>query len=426
MDFSLLKQKNFLLLMLGKLASLLGTKIQSFALSLYVLNNTESTALFAMILVFSMLPHIVLGPFVGVLADWYDRKKIIVRLDLVSGVISLIYAILFFSLNYLDIWMIILFVVLQSLISLLFNPTINAVLPSVVKEKELVDAKSIDSVISDGAKLAGPAIAALILTFSNIGFVLIINSISFILSAISEMFITLPSNKNKLKKFSFNEYKENFVEGLSLITGNKIIKKLVLIVCIVNFVLVPIFTVGMPHVLKKILEVSDFSFGIYETIFVLPLIVAPFFVKKFTGANLLKSLINIYLMSGVLISVISLTVYLNSNTLIGDNIHFLVLLLLTFVIGFIVTIGNILHSSYFYSVVPNEALGRVGSVFFTVAASSVPLGQALLGLALDYMNASLGILIMASLCIFTMIYFKISFKGLEDQVEESNSSLKVT
>ncbi|HBA05094.1 MAG TPA: MFS transporter, partial [Clostridium sp.] len=61
MNFKLLKQKNFLLLMLGKLVSLVGSEMQGFALSLYVLKITGSAAKFASVLAITLVPKIIIG-----------------------------------------------------------------------------------------------------------------------------------------------------------------------------------------------------------------------------------------------------------------------------------------------------------------------------------------------------------------------------
>lgn len=82
MNLHLLRNRNFILSIFGQLVSLIGTRMQSFALSLYVLKITGSASKFAAILSMTFIPELILGPIAGVLADWFDRKKLIVCLDL--------------------------------------------------------------------------------------------------------------------------------------------------------------------------------------------------------------------------------------------------------------------------------------------------------------------------------------------------------
>ena len=77
--------RNFTLLILGQVSSLVGNYTLKFALSMYVLEQTGSAAVFAGLLAAALLPTIFLSPLGGVLADRADRRKVMVALDLLSG-----------------------------------------------------------------------------------------------------------------------------------------------------------------------------------------------------------------------------------------------------------------------------------------------------------------------------------------------------
>lgn len=74
MQYGILKDKNFLLLMFGKITSLVGSSMQNFALSLFVLATTGSATKFASILAVSIIPQLIIGPFAGVFVDWFYRS----------------------------------------------------------------------------------------------------------------------------------------------------------------------------------------------------------------------------------------------------------------------------------------------------------------------------------------------------------------
>ena len=86
MNLSVLKNKNYVLVVLGRFVSEFGTYLQSFALSLFVLEKTGSPSLFASVIAISVLPRIILMPFTGVLSDRFSRKKMIVLMDILSGI----------------------------------------------------------------------------------------------------------------------------------------------------------------------------------------------------------------------------------------------------------------------------------------------------------------------------------------------------
>lgn len=87
-----LLNRNFTLLILGQVSSLLGNLTLRFALSMYVLEQTGSASLFAGLLAASMLPTILLSPFGGILADRADRRAVMVGLDSLSGLAVLLAA----------------------------------------------------------------------------------------------------------------------------------------------------------------------------------------------------------------------------------------------------------------------------------------------------------------------------------------------
>lgn len=76
--------RNFTLLLLGQIFSLLGNGALRFALSMYVLEKTGSAAVFGTLLAVSMIPTILLMPFGGVLADRVSRQKVMVGQDCAS------------------------------------------------------------------------------------------------------------------------------------------------------------------------------------------------------------------------------------------------------------------------------------------------------------------------------------------------------
>ena len=87
-----MKNKNFIIIVIGQIISLFGNAIQRFSMSLYLLEFTGSTAAFARILAISTIPYIIFAPIAGRLSDNINRKEIMVYLDLICSVVIGIYA----------------------------------------------------------------------------------------------------------------------------------------------------------------------------------------------------------------------------------------------------------------------------------------------------------------------------------------------
>ena len=86
------QKRNFLLYSAGRLVSLIGTGVQMIALPLYILDLTGSGTLMGTFALLSMLPGLIFSPIAGVLGDRMNRKKIMVNMDYLRGIIILFMA----------------------------------------------------------------------------------------------------------------------------------------------------------------------------------------------------------------------------------------------------------------------------------------------------------------------------------------------
>jgi MFS family permease len=422
MNFKLLKQKDFLLLMLGKLVSLIGSEMQGFALSLYVLKITGSATKFASVLSITLIPKLILGPIAGVIIDWIDRKKVIVYLDMLSGIIIGIYAVLYIVNGELSLGGIYVLAVLLSFISLIFQPAINTVLPSIVEKEELAGANGINSLVMSIGNLIAPAVAGFIFGIYGMSVVLIVNSISFILSSISEMFINIPKVNNKPEKINVNTFVYDFSQGIKFIKDKKIIATIITLACIVNFACPPITSIGLAFISKQILKVTDYQYGILECFFVASMIIAPFMInkvsKKFTIGKIFFLDIFITAILVAVMAIIPSTFYLN---LFSSNlIPYISLIVIIFMIGLILSIGNIALGTMFQQEVPLEIMGRVGAVMTSVSMAALPLGQMLFGVLFDKIEAWVCILITSSIFLIVSLTFKKSLCADDELIVDNN------
>ena len=207
MKSNLIKNVHFRRLIFGKLVSMLGSNIMQFALSLYVLSQTGSAALFASMLSISIIPRLLLSPFAGVVSDRFSRKTLIVSLDIMSGLVMFVAGLFWISqgqaLSILSIYIII---IALEMIEIFFHSAMSAVLPSIVKREELLQANSYQTVVLNIGQLLAPVIAALLYTHTDMLWILWINAGCFILSSLSEMTIAIPKTQKSAEKLSFKVF----------------------------------------------------------------------------------------------------------------------------------------------------------------------------------------------------------------------------
>ncbi|MHB8129637.1 MAG: MFS transporter, partial [Mobilitalea sp.] len=128
---------NIILFSAGKLVSLLGTYLYSFALSLYILKVTGSGTSFAFSILIGTLPRILLSPVAGSLTDRINKKKMIVVLDFLSGavVLTLLVSCILYGIKVPFIY---LSTFILAVISTFFNTCFSAAIPRLVSDRKLI------------------------------------------------------------------------------------------------------------------------------------------------------------------------------------------------------------------------------------------------------------------------------------------------
>ncbi len=419
MKFKILKEKNFSLLMFGKITSLIGSNMQSFALSLFVLATTGSATKFASILAVSLIPQLILGPFAGVIVDRFYRKNILIVLDLISGVVVSIFAIIYFVTGEMTLTNIYILVIILSLISTIDSPALQTIIPTITKREDLVEANALNSLIMSIGSVISPAIAAV--TYGELGLkgVFIINSITFFLSALSEVFLVIPRNARKTEKLSLNSFIGEFNEGIRFIVKRKDIINIVTLAIILNFAFGS-FTVGSTYISKMILKVSDFQYGMVESFGVVGMIVATFFIgwlskKNSIGKNLYSSL----LLSSVVLSGYAIVAFKPFVQIENSIIYlYLLMLLITFVMCLYVGLANTFLSINFQYIVPLEFMGRVSTVMGTGCMIAMPISNIIYGYLFDKISVSNIFIISSAIMVIAMLLYKKSLLSINVNEDE--------
>lgn len=404
MKTHIIRNVHFRRLIIGKLMSLLGSNIMQFALSLYVLNTTGSATLFASMLSISIIPRLLLTPFAGVVSDRFNRKQLIVGLDILSGLVMFFSGIYWVlnegSLSILSIYIII---VVLEMIEIFFHAAMAAVLPSIVPKVQYLEANSFQTVVLNIGQLLAPIIGALLYTYTDMLWILWVNGASFIVSAISELFILMPKHQKRVEKMSLSVFYHDTMESLQLIKKEKSISSMISLATLINFCIGPLFSVGLIYIIKSILKVSDFEFGFYQMAISLSMIITPIFaikiIKKYPISTVFYRSFMALSMIILLLAFILSPFLLNA---IGDtNIIFYAILILSFLTGALVSIANLANATIFQKVVPLSMMGRTSAVLMLLVTIFVPIGQMIFGVLYDIMDPSIvifsaGILLMLS------------------------------
>lgn len=401
MNYSLLREKNFSILVMSGFISLIGTEMLNFSLSLYVLQTTHSATLFSTVLAISIIPVLALGPFGGVIIDWIDQKKIIVLLDFCSGTVVLFFTLYFLKNNYLSITNIYIFTILLSIISSVYTPTIGTIIPLIIKEDNLIDANSLNRLFKNFAIFFSPILAGIIFGFYGLLIVLFIDCISFYLSGISEVFISISKSKTK-NIINFKSFFSNFYMGLKFIGNNNILKITLIIGIIINFLYDPIINIGFIYICNTSLKLSDFYIGLLNSIIAISMIVSPFLCKRILNKfSLIKIMLLDLFVIALCLSILGVILNIYSNDF--PLISYISLIIVGFITVLISSVISIALTTTIQNATNKELLGRINSLFSTVLISITPIGQILFGFLFNYLPDYLCILIASSILLIMTI-----------------------
>ena len=391
MRWDILKRKNVALLVAGSLVSYMGTLLQNFALSLYVLKLTGSGAQFASVLTVAMLPRIILGPFMGVFADRFDRKKTIVGLDFLSGCIVALGAVSYALTGELSMGMIYFMQLALTVISVLFEPTITSVMPSLIEKSELIEVNSVKSVLRTLTEFTAPILGGLLIGFTNIGVIMVINALSFIGSAISEAFIDIPKRAPHKEALNVKTFFKDFAEGFQFAKHDRVIMAIIFAGIILNFSLGGLFEVGFAYVLKEVLQVTDSAFGIFMSVVLLGMLIAPFamsgvFKKIETTTFMALS----FSLAGIITGLMGVIIFAaTQNAFSSWLLPYGLLAVLAIIMIIFIGACNIVIGTMMQQKVPIEMMGRVSAMLGALITAAMPFGQMLVGVGLDYLNPGL-------------------------------------
>lgn len=423
MNIKLLKNKGFVLLMGGQCISAIGSGMQSFALSLYVLSITGSGGKFASVLAVSVIPKLILGPISGVFIDRLDRKKIIVCLDILSGFVSLVFYILSIT-SGIKLIYIYIGVIMLSIISSIYNPAINSVLPSIMKKEELVDANALSSIIMSTASIFSPMLAGALYGMLGLPIILLLNTVSFFCSSIMEFFVKLPKLVRGDMKFTFAVFKKDFGEGVTYIVKHKLLRKILICAFVINFTLNPMMSIGYVYLAKMVLKVNDVQIGIQQTIFVAATLIGPLIASRVLKKMELSKIfyMGLYLVGGLMAFAAISTSKLFTGLFSGITIPFTLLVVTGVLAVAAIGIINISITTMKQKETPMELYGRVNSVQTMAAMSAVPLGQMLFGSLLDRTPSYITILLTSFSILITAFLFWFSLVSEEKHAKEGKAT----
>jgi MFS family permease len=244
-----LRHRNYRLFFTGQLISLIGTWMDTVAEAWLVYRLSHSALLLGVAAFASQIPVFLLAPLGGVLADRYDRRKILLWTQALSGVQAMILAILTLT-HHITIWEVIVLAAGLGLVNAVDMPARQAFVVGLVERGDLMNAIALNSSMFNGARVVGPAVAGLVVAAVGEGWCFFANAVSYIavITGLALM-TTRESVRRKHEKSAVHEIKE----GFRFVLHERPVRALLLLLGVVSLfgmsysVLMPIFADSVLH-----------------------------------------------------------------------------------------------------------------------------------------------------------------------------------
>lgn len=372
--------KDFNLMVIGQIISILGSALLRFALSLYVLDITGRADLFAVLFAISSIP-ILLAPLGGAIADRFNRRNLMVIFDFTSSIIVFVFFVVL-AMGNSSILLIGVVMVLLSLVSAMYAPTVMASIPVLVEEEKLEQANGIVNGIQALSNVAAPVLGGILYGMIGLKVLVIVSGLFFFLSAILEMFIQIPFMQREQNGHIISTLVNDLKEGFSYVVKQSFIFKCMILAALLNLLLTPLFVVGVPIILRVTLQSSDTLYGVgmglIDFATILGALSMGYFAKKMGINNLyfwifLTALLIVPMALSVTPIMLNIGYYPSYTFFVGSAL--LIAMIMTIISIYVITVVQ--------KETPNENLGKVMAIIIAVSQCMAPIGQILYGLLFE-------------------------------------------
>ncbi|PPT08495.1 Major facilitator superfamily MFS_1 [Geitlerinema sp. FC II] len=227
--------RTFFLIWFGQLISLIGSQITSFALGIWVYQNTGSVTQFALISFFAILPGLIISPLAGAFVDRLDRRWVMIVSDSVAGFSTFSIALLVIT-GQLQVWHIYLATTINSISSTFQWPAYMSTTTLLVSKKDLGRANGMTQFSEASARLFSPISGGILLILIQLKGVLFLDLLTFLFALVILLIVDFPKPKlTMLGKLSKGSLLEESIYGWSYILARPGLMGLLIFFTISNF-----------------------------------------------------------------------------------------------------------------------------------------------------------------------------------------------
>jgi MFS family permease len=386
-----LRYPNYRLFFGGQIVSLIGTWMTTTATSWLVYRLTGSAKMLGLVGFAGQLPSVLLTPIAGILVDRWNRHRMLMATQTLSMIQSCALAALVFS-GRMTIPALITLCVLQGLINAFDMPCRQAFVISLIENKEdLSNAIALNSSMFNLARIAGPAVAGVVIAASGEGWCFLADGLSFlaVLLALAAMRVAAQPVRPSRKSGARGDFKE----GWRYVMDTVPIRTILLLLALVSLLVVP-YAVLIPIFAGKVLGGGPHTLGLLMTASGAgALLAALWLASQRTVAKLGRAMLGAAVVFGAALAGFgfSRVPWLSCLFLMAAGFGFMLLLAAS--------------NTIVQTIVDEDKRGRVMSFLMMAILGTAPLGSLAIGAIADRVGAPATVILEGVCCLAIALWF---------------------
>ena len=169
--------------------------IVQYAIIWYLTKETGSATVLSFATILGMLPMVLLRPFVGPLIDRWNKKGLLIVPDIVAALFAIILSISGTFFNAFPLWLIFISLLMRSIAQTFQMPTIQAVIPTMVPEKEITRVNGQLGMVQSANMIIAPALGAMLFAIIPMKFLILLDVLGAAIGIGILLFVKIPSNE---------------------------------------------------------------------------------------------------------------------------------------------------------------------------------------------------------------------------------------
>jgi MFS family permease len=366
-----LRHRNFQLFFSGQLISLIGTWMDNIAEGWLVYRLTHSSLLLGIATFAGQIPVFLCAPVGGMIADRWDRRKVVIGTQTASMVLAFILAGLTLA-RMVTVWEVIFLAACMGMVNAVDIPTRQAFLMEMVGRDDLMNAIALNSSMFNAARVVGPSIAGLLVAWKGEGWCFFANGISYI--AVIAGLIAMKVER-KTREGHVGSPLEHIAEGFRFARKTAPIRAILLLTALVSLLATP-YVVLMPIFAARILHGNARTLGV---------LMGATGVGAMTGALVLAARSDIRGLGRWV--AIACAGFGTALILFSFSRRYLISVALLVPVGFCVMVQMASSNTLIQSMVPDRLRGRIMSIYSMMFMGMMPVGALLSGALAERIGA---------------------------------------